>query len=665
MTFGACLQLGRRARRTCLLGVGVALAVVAVAPPAAVAQPAPAPSAPAEAPPAPAAGDVSLALSDLGMGSALTFPGQQFERSIALPLLPGMAPTALTGTIQLPPHVARGTLEVHSGTRLLDRVEVPQDPRAPVRLSLAGAEQENNAISVTLTSSLVSEPGTCVTDWLGRPMTLSDAAVGYFGAEAQPSTVAEFLPPVLRQLTVYVPATPSETESAAVLTLTTALIARYHGQPLAVDVRPVQAGAAVPDHAPGLLERQIEIAESPEAGLRVTAGAQPVLRITGNGSALDDQIRLLTSALTKIAITSGATAVALPQAPQLAPDSTTLLALGETQLSATAIGSVSVDIGIDQTRLGRASRDVRIRLLGNYTPLPSTLSGNITVTAGSRYVDSWPVDASGRIERWIDLPDEVLGRYTTLTVTFHQTGLTHGCGLEQPVTLTIDPDSEVTSASAAPPVPGGFGALPQALLPGFQVGLRTPGFTDTLRAVKILTGLQRLTAVPLRPELVGFDAAARGKQPAVLITATGDLPESIRLPLSQDDDTLTVTDDSTRAAVRIDPTVPFGSLQTTWSGGRTVVVATSTEAPEHLDRALDWLNADSRRWYRLSGSVLFQTGDREPEFFDPSAVAPSATGASISSDSVARMLAIAAGVLLVVGVLVAAVVLLMLRRRRR
>lgn len=662
MTFGACLQLGRRAR---LLAVGVAVAVVAVAPPVALGQPAPSPPPSAEPAPAPAAGDVPLPLSEIGMGSALTFPGQQFERSLALPLLPGLAPTALTGTIQLPPHVARGTLEVHSGTRLLDRVEVPQDPRAPVRLSLAGAEQENNAITVTLTSSLVSEPGTCVTDWLGRPMTLSDAAVDYFGAEQQPATVAEFLPPVLRQLTVYLPATPSETESAAALSLTTALVARYHGQPLTVRVRPVQAGAAVPDHAPGLLERQIEIAESPDAGLRVSGGEQPVLRISGNGSALEDQIRLLTSDLTRIAITSGATAVGLPRAPQLAPESTTLLALGETQLSATAIGSVSVDIGLDQTRLGRASRDIRVRLLGNYTPLPNTLNGNITVTAGPRYIDSWPVDASGRIERWIDVPDEVLGRYTTLTVTFHQTGLTHGCGLEQPVTLTIDPDSEVTSASAAPPVPAGFGALPQALLPEFQVGLRAPGFTDTLRAIKILTGLQRLTAVPLRPELVGFDAAARGKKPAVLITATGDLPDSIQLPLSQDNDTLIVTDDSTKATVRIDPTTPFGSLQTTWSGGRTVVVATSTNTPEQLDRALDWLDADSRRWSRLSGSVLFQAEGREPEFFDPSAVSKDASGASVSGESVARMLAIAAGVLLVVGVLVAAVVLLMLRRRRR
>ncbi|MEV6770181.1 hypothetical protein AB0N05_16310 [Nocardia sp. NPDC051030] len=604
-----------------------------------------------------------VAASALGMGKSFTFPGRQHEMTLTLPVLPGLVPSAIVGTIQLPPKIARGTLDVHSGARLLDRVPLPNDPKAPVRLSLAGAEVEDDTITVTLSTALVEEPGTCVIDWLGRPTTLSDPAIVYFGEEVQPTTVADFLPAVLQRLTIYVPSEPTETESAAALSLGTAVIARYNGQPVVVELRKIPAGGQA-DHAPAFLERQIAITESSTTGLSLATGAEPVLTIAGDKNSLPDQIRLLTSDLTKIALATKVRAQSLPAAPQIAPEAASLSELGQSQLSSTGFGAVRVDIGIDQARLGRAAKDVRVRLLGNYTPLPNTMNGQITVRVGSHQLDSWPVSGDGRIERWIDIPDEVLGRFTTLSVTLQQTGLAYGCGLEQPITLTIDPDSEVTSRIAKPPVPGGFQALPQGLLPQVDVGLRTPGFADTVRAATILNGLQRLTSVPMRPELVSFDTAVRSSKPAILITANGDVPASIRLPLAESEDVLTVSShNAALAELKIDPAMPFGSLQTTWSNNRTVVVATSTNAPEHLDRALAWLDADLDRWTRLEGSVLFQAGDREPEFFDPAA-AVTGSGGNTSTIPMARILTIVGGVVLGLGVLLAAFLLLGRRRRR-
>ncbi|MEV6559495.1 hypothetical protein AB0M22_27515 [Nocardia sp. NPDC051756] len=609
-------------------------------------------------------GDVPVGLPSLGLGTSLTFPGAEHQVSVNVPVLPGLAPTALIGTIQLPPHVARGSLEVHSGERLIDRIELPLVPRGPIRLSLAGAEIVDNAIAVTVTSSLLSEAGACVVDWLGRPLTLTEAAVVYNGEEQQPTTVADFLPPVLQKLTVYLPASPSKVESAAAMSLTTAVIARYGNQPVAVDVRAVRPGATVPDHPPGFLERQVVIGESADAALRLATGPTPLLTINGTDKSLPDQMRLLVSDLAKVAISSAATAVALPPAPQIAPDSTTLGALGQTQLSATAIGPVRVDVGIDQSRLGRPSKDVRVRLRGSYTPLPDTLNGQLTVSTGTTYIDSWPVDGSGRFDRWISIPNSILGRFTTLSVTLQQAGLTHGCGLEAPLTLTIEPSSEVTSAAATPPIPGGFGALPQALLPEVQIGLRTPGFADTVRAVTVLTGLQRLTSIPLRPELVTFDQAVAGKSPAVLIAANGDVPESILLPLRQTDAGLALTGDDGKTISKIttDPATPFASLQSTWSGGRTVVVGSSSDTPEHLDRVLNWLNADLNRWSRLHGAVLFQAGDRTPEFLDPATAAPT-TSDSSEMNSLAEILTAAGAAVVLLGLLIG--LILLLRRGRR
>ncbi|RJO79354.1 hypothetical protein D5S18_03250 [Nocardia panacis] len=640
-----------------VLALGAALVVAAL------------PGAVAPGPVVAAAGDVSMALPTLGMGKSLSFPGGQHQVSLVLPVLPGLAPTALTGTIQLPPHVARGVLEVASGDRLIDRVELPIGAPAPIRLSLAGAPVRNNAVSLTLTSSLLPEPGWCVTDWWGRPLTLADAAAVYSGEEAQPSTVADFLPPVLHRFTMYLPAKPTDTESAAALSLGTAVVARYSGQPVVVDVRGLTGDAQAPDHPPAFLERQVVIAEAAEAGLRlVNPGPSPVLRVSGDRKTLPDQIRLLVSDLSRIAISSGAVAVALPEAPRIAPESVTLSQLGQTQLSATSIGQVRVDFGVDQSRIGRPARDVRARLLGTYTPLPDTMSGSIIVEVNGKYVDGWPVDSGGRIDRWIDIPNDALTRFSTISVSLHQTGLTQGCGLERPVTLTIDPGTEVTSKSAVPPIPGGFDALPQALQPRVQVGMKQPGLADTVRAVTILTGLQRLSVVPMRPEVVPFDTAAKSKSPAVLIAATGEVPRDIALPLDPNNDELTVTEtapDGRTAIVKIDPTTPFGSLQTTYAGGRTVVVATSTNAPGHLDRALGWLNADLDRWQQLHGAALYQAGEREPEFFDPTAAlgAP-VPGKSAHEISVAHKLVIAGSVVAAVAVL-AGVVLLLRRRGNR
>ncbi|QIS09521.1 cellulose biosynthesis cyclic di-GMP-binding regulatory protein BcsB [Nocardia arthritidis] len=611
-------------------------------------------------------GDVPLALPALGMGKSLTFPGGQHQVSLVLPVLPGLSPTALIGTIQLPPHVARGTIEVASGDRLVDRIELPIGPPSPIRLSLAGAEVKNNAVALTLTSSLLPDPGWCVTDWWGRPLTLADANVVYSGEEIQPTTIADFLPPILHKLTMYLPAKPTEMESNTAMSLSTAIIARYSGQPVVVEVRRVVPDTQIPDHNPGFLERQVVIGESADAGLRLTnIGPAPVLRLTGDRKTLPDQTRLLTSDLTKVAISSGATAVSLPSAPRMAPDSVTLSELGQTQLSSTSIGQVRVDFGADQSRIGRPARDLRVRLLGTYTPLPETMSGSIMVEANGKYVDGWPVDSGGRIDRWIDIPNADLTRFTTISVTMHQTGLTQGCGLERPVTLTIDPDTEITSKAALPPIPGGFDALPQGLQPRVQVGMKDPGFGDTVRAVTILTGLQRLSVVPMRPEVVPFDRAASGGGPALLIAASGGVPSSIKLPLDPENDELTVTETGTggeKAVVRIDPTVAFGSLQTTWSGGRTVVVASSTNAAGHLDRALDWLNADLDRWQQLHGAALFQAGDRDPEFFDPNAALGLNTNTKAPQEiSVARKLVIAGSAVAAVAVLVG--VVLLLRRR--
>lgn len=610
---------------------------------------------------APLRQDAQFPLPALGLTAVQTFDGRDDVVSLVVPVPPGMTPAALRGTLQVAPDAGTGRIDVEVQGRVVGSVDVPPGSSTlPVSLPLAGVPVVNGAATVTLHSHLTDMgAGWCAAAPTGT-LALVDTTVDYTGDEVQPAVIADFLPPVLNRLTLYLPATPTADETATALELGTAVVARYANQTVAVELRPLGAGNAVPADPPGLLERRVVITESDTAGttMRSTAPGGPVLAVTGRGAELRTQARLITSNMAWIAADTDAVAGSLDPAPQLAPESVTLRELGVTTLSATGPGRVRIPIAVDQTRLGRPSGSVRIHLRGNYTPLPDVANGQLTVSIGDSTLDHWPVEGDGRIDRWIDIPDRLLGRFTEVVVGLQVAG-TAGCEAAQPVTLTLDPESTVESERRVPPVPGGFEALPQALMPGVQVGLSTGSLADAGRALGLLAGLQRMTLEPLRPELVPMDAALTSDRPAILVAADGGLPDSLALPLTVVGPNVTVADPDGGPAQSVElPGQRLGSLQAAWDGDRMLLVATSTGDPAATDRVLDWLRADPDRWYGLRGGVLAQTGDREPILLQ----APAELPAEKQSDDHTTLL-VAGAALLVVG-LVGAVLVLLTRARR-
>ncbi len=102
--------------------------------------------------------------------------------------------------------------------------------------------------------------------------------------------------------------------------------------------------------------------------------------------------------------------------------------------------------------------------------------------------------------------------------------------------------------------------------------------------------------------------------------------------------------------------VNFASLQVVRDDGRTVLVATSTAAPEELDRTLDWLSTEPDRWFELEGNVLFTAPDRDPiSLIDPRPQDDDLDAPSSGSDSTVTAVVVAGVVLLVVGAAGAAV----------
>lgn len=590
----------------------------------------------------------TLSLRTLGTDPDVALYGVEGVQTVTFPVQPGLTPAELLATVLLPVNARGGTLEVTQDDRALTRVPLPPD-QGPISIPLTGARVVDNAVSVLLRSYLTMPEGYCVYDPT-NPLRLVDTSVRYTGRELPPTTIADFLPPVLQKLTVFVPPEPSKAESDAALRLVTATVARYGLQRTAVDLVPTDGGPVPP---PAPLERQIVVREGQAPGLSLQGpNAVPALLISGSSGELTNQARLLTSDLSKLAVSSKAVVGPLSASPQLPGDLTTIRQLGQPGVNATALVNPRVTVPLDQTRLGRSVHGVRVHLQGSYTPLPASVAGQVVVSIGGQTIDRWATEPDGRIDRWVDVPDRLLQRYTNLDVAVNAAGNTGRCGEFQPITLRIDGETPVESKLANPPVPPGFQALPQALMPRMEVGI-DEGFANLRRAALILTGLQRLSARPFDTVVVPRPDAITSSNPALVVSPDGWDEDAVTLPVSVDSQNVITVDNvdssGNSSTLTLDPKVGFGSLQTLYSGGRSLLVATSTNSPQELDRLLAWLNTDTARWSALTGDVLIAVGDRAPIQVNTQTAASEPAAAGTDRKALYAGVGIAAVVLAAVG----------------
>ncbi|NDZ93536.1 hypothetical protein G3I13_23540 [Streptomyces sp. SID6673] len=614
-------------------------------------------AAPGDPPPA-------MSLADLGSSSTITFPGQQGEVSLTLPVPKDLTPSVLRGNTQLPAFVKGGSIDVLQGDRLISRTPINPAPNAPIELSLRGVRVDKNAADLVLRGYLQIE-GFCQFD-PQHALRIVNASVAYSGREAIPETVGDFLPPVLRGLTIYVPQDVQQAEGAAAVNLATAVVANYGATPVPIRTVALPRGATPPT-VPGPLERQVVINTDAPRGLSLHDNrGTNYLAIGGSADDLLTQTQFLTSSLSPIALSSAAVAGTLHGAPQLPPDVQTLSDIGVTDQSATSASWPSVSVGIDQTRLGRPSKNIRVQLEGSYSPGPRDANGLISVKVGDRSIATLENDGSGTFNSWVDVPQDVVTRYTELTVTLERGDLGESCGTGYRSSLSLSSAGEIQSEEADPPVPSGFQSVPQALMPRTQLAWSKGDVGDVSRAVSIASGLQAMSAVPFGIDVVSMDTLGSSDQPGILISADGKGLPDLDLPLQSDGRTLKVVsqgDDPEESSVTLNPGVDYGALEVTRSGDRSLLVATSTDDANDLDGLLRWMSTD-KRWSSVSGDAILQVAGH-----DPVAVASDEVNAAdaASSDQEAAwftLTGVIVGAALLVGIVIGGTVIMRRRRAR-
>lgn len=572
---------------------------------------------PAPAPAGPNAG--TLMLSDLGVNSTIKFNGKHNTRiaTISFPVPKGLAPTSLNATVELPIPMRWGSLTAAQSGRTISRVPLPVEDRGPMVIPLNGVDINGGWATVTLT--MIADPSQDNYCWDPlSPARLTNSSVTFSGTQLPPATVADFLTPGLRKLTIAVPPKPSGAESNAAVQLAAALSTRYGWQSTDISVVPADGNGSLPDAAPG--ERQIILNERPDKGVALQPKpGWPALLITGQGDELTNQTRLLTDASLPYALSAKAVPGPLVTDQPLATDTITLA-----DLSPGVVGTNSeieslqpeLTITIDQTRWAQPLNGIKVHLIGSYTPMPVDFNGEIVAEIGNDIIDRWAFNPEGSIDRWITIPNHLVNRSIDLNIREHATGDPGNCDDFLNPQLRIDPqETEIQVNRASPPVPPGFRSLPQALGPTVQIGIGPDKLADTIRAAKIMVGLQRTSALPLITNVVDLKEALSGKESAVLISADGWKDKDLTLPFNTDMGKVTINalyESGESATMTLDPGIKTGSLQTIYDGQRSVLVATSNGAPEQLDELLRWLNADPGRWSGLDGRAIISTPFNAP-----------------------------------------------------
>lgn len=615
---------------------------------------------------------LTLPLTDIGYGSALAFYGPESGQQLTIPVLHGLKANVLNAIVEAPINLRSAVITVTQPGRTIARLDVPATDQTPIVIPLTGAELIGNSVTVTLRANQVPKDGNCFNQ--ESPLRLTNATIGYTGVEQPPNTVAHFLPPILRTLTIFVPKSPSEAESDAAVQLAAGIVGKYRGHVPDIDVIPLNEGQAAPATPPRPMERQIVIKDGPGRGLSLQGATEaPWLLISGPARSDESNIAVLFNDLSELAVAPKVVVGSLKSIPQPPGNTVALRELGQPALKSAGL-QPRVSIALDQTRFGRSIHAVRVHLLGSYSPTPANFGGEIIATVGAETIDHWPTDGSGTIDHWVDLPDRLLQRYTSLELELNVSGNIGPCGDfftigagNHMLELTINGDSAVQSSPASPPVPDGLRSVPQALMPRIQLGMESHSFGDTARAVDIIVGLQRMSGLPLDTTVTTVKKAIDSPNPAILISAEGWNHPDIVLPVTATSSGPIIVNaagpDGKPATVELDPTLRFASLQTVFNRGRSLLIATSNGAPVQLDALLKLLSRDASRWPGLEGAALVSIPGQDPVTVDRANTA--GPGSTSQGQSDWEWLWWLGGAWLAVAVVGAAVIMIRSRRGPR
>lgn len=438
------------------------------------------------------------------------------------------------------------------------------------------------------------------------------------GSVQTPKVLADFWPPQLNQVNVYVPnlrgQSAAEQRSAELASMqVAAIVAQQYGTSTVIDIK---EGAPPSQHINPLV-RNVAIEPSirgvtSELAL-VDAGTAPVLTIRGSGSALVAEARAISRSALTLATSSVVTSVsatsptANPASVTVKPDGTRQITLAQLGLTTPleGLGTVDQTLFLSQDQFGASIGSLQIRIQASYTPPPIGGVASFTVLIGNYVVASQRLGTSGVLTMDSYVPASVLSRSQTVDFRLDYSppgGYCHS-GLV-PVVVTMTPSSGF-SATPGQTLPAGFSRSPQNVASGFNVDLVANNDTNLIDACELIVSLSQILPFEPNVTLVSPSDATKGSETELVVGAGRNTSVKFHAPLVfQPFRSLSSNGTKVGYVVR----QPFSAIESFVQNGRDVILAGAYAKSELTNRLLQSMRTTAfGGWYGLGNGQIALT----------------------------------------------------------
>jgi hypothetical protein len=539
----------------------------------------------------------------MGLPDQLTIASAVKPQTVGIPFPPGVKPVLLTGQIDAVSNAVNCRIEVFDGNhKYLGPIGLTEDQTAGTfALDLTNAAASRDAVELNFYLRQDGPPADLCTQ-ADKPsaMVISQVATVFSGTAQLPTTVADFLPKYLNQITIRIGDKPSTDLQQSALTLVAYLTHLYRPIPTRIDVDTSNATGPPPPDPLGA-SRMIVIREDRNAGIDVINPGTPeaTMVISGQGNALLNQVELFADRRFEVAQTASSDVL---NAAQFAVKSGTVKTFGELRMTgdATVVGSHTLYLGFDASEFGVGSiQSADIDLTAKYSPVGDG-SGSVVLRAGPAVIATQPLDQSGSLRLQARIPADAIQSNVGLALEVRYIPQRGDLPGSSGILFAVQPESTV-QVTPGSQTRRGFSVLPMAFVPEFNVAVDDPNRVRYAAAVINLMGQQ--TSVALRPRLVTLDAGVNAAIGLLIVTSADDLSKrELRLPMlgAQDD----------KAQIRGNPVTdidlegPLGVVETATGEKRTVLAISAVKDWSLVDKAIDFIRGTNGQWGSLTGDVV-------------------------------------------------------------
>jgi hypothetical protein len=274
-------------------------------------------------------------------------------------------------------------------------------------------------------------------------------------------------------------------------------------------------------------------------------------------------------------------------------------------------GTMNTSFLVSQSALGGSVESFDLTVIGKHSPIEDQNRATVQIYANNQLLNSQQLGKSGEFSIPVTVDQEVLQRDNQITVEVLYTAPDGKCIYdEQPLVVDIDPSSPI-DPQIGPSLNPGFQTMPQALFPQFSLVVANRSNQQQTAALQLIAMLQRLSPLPLQPQVLSLDAAVEADQPIVAVISDSSQAEQLNPPFDLTRYTITNQDGQTLASFQVD--TPYTAMQAYEDPNhqmRPSILLSSTATATNQAAMLEQLTElPNDGWYSLTGDLYLQTVD--------------------------------------------------------